>query len=186
MKNVCKKNLQGLIDVNKKLQEHIQTSCGNRFFGNISTRCQKLFPSLIQGLSMFVSPRNVDKSSITPDDMVWYHRNDTYYGNKKPSVDSPTQARLYDNLPEIKFMIHGHATFIHPDIETTENYCLCGDINEVDEVLKLVPKTEYAFCINLKNHGFLIGAKDLKMLNNIVDNIITNKDLKIEITNSNG
>ena len=183
--NVCKKDLQKLIDINKKLQYHIKTKCGDRFFGNISTRCQKLFPSLIKGLVLFVSPRNSDKESLTPEEMVWYF-NDTYYGKRKPSVDSPTQLRIYKNMDNIKYMIHGHATFIHPDIKTTNNYCLCGDINEVDEVVNLVGKNEYAFCINLKNHGFLIGADTLKHLEGIVDNIIDNQEVKIEITNSNG
>lgn len=185
IKNICEKKLQGLIDVNKKLQNHIQTSCGNRFFGNLSTRCQKLFPTCKTNKRMFVSPRNINKESITTEDMVLYI-DDTYYGDRKPSVDSPTQWRLYNNLPNINYMIHGHATFIHPDIETTENYCLCGDINEVDEVLKLVPETEYAFCINLKNHGFLIGADTIDHLQKTIDNIIDNQDVKIEITNSNG
>lgn len=183
--NIYKQDLQQLININKKLQNHIQTSCGNRFFGNLSTRCQKLFPTLKTNEGMFVSPRNINKESITPEDMILYI-NDTYYGDRKPSVDSPTQWRLYNNLPNINYMIHGHATFIHPDIETTQNYCLCGDINEVYEVLMLVNKTEYVFCINLKNHGFLIGADTIDHLQKTIDNIIDNQDVKIEITNSNG
>lgn len=183
--NICKEDLQKLIDINKKLQNHIQTSSGNRFFGNLSTRCQKLFPTLKINQGMFVSPRNINKESITIEDMVWYI-DDTYYGDRKPSVDSPTQWRLYNSLPNINYMIHGHATFIHPNIKITDNYCLCGDINEVDEILKIINKDTNSFCINLKNHGFLIGAIDLNSLNSIVYNIINNQDIKIEITNSNG
>lgn len=182
--NIYKQDLQQLININKRLQNHIQTSCGNRFFGNLSTRCQKLFPTLKINQGMFVSPRNINKESITPEDMILYI-NDTYYGDRKPSVDSPTQWRLYNNLPNINYMIHGHATFIHTDIETTQNYCLCGDINEVNEVLNLVGKNEYAFCINLKNHGFLIGADTIDHLEKTIDNIINNQDINIEITNSN-
>jgi hypothetical protein len=31
-----------------------------------------------------------------------------YYGNKKPSVDTPVQLMIYQNAPAINYMIHGH------------------------------------------------------------------------------
>jgi len=174
-------NLRGLIEANKRLQELVMSRCGNRFFGNISTRCTKLFPSMRDQEIMYVSPRNVSKESIRPEDMVVYMSGDKYYGEHKPSVDSPTQIRLYHELPNINFMIHGHATF--QKILTTRNYRLCGDIREVQEVLELVKPDDVLFRINLKNHGFLIGAYSLEMLNDIID-WIENGDLgEIKITN---
>jgi len=176
-----KNQIHELIDANKRLQEHIMTACGNRFFGNISTRCTKLFPSMRNGeICMFVSPRNVDKSSITPDMMVPYFEDDSYMGDRKPSVDSPAQVRLYQAMPNINYMIHGHAEIISPNIRTTDEYKLCGDINEVDEVLNTVNDNNATnFIVNLKNHGFLIGASDITCLNNLLNYIINQCDIKI-------
>lgn len=172
-------SLKGLITANKKLQEYIQTSCGNRFFGNISTRCQKLFPSLRAGRDyMFVSPRNSNKESLEAEDMILYTDSDTYSGNNKPSVDSPAQMRIYKILPNINFMIHGHA--IIEGAKTTEEYRLCGDIREVDEVKKIIESKESKkFMINLKNHGFLLGANSLNTLNEIINEIIEKGNVKI-------
>lgn len=175
--NLCK-----LIGLNKKLQEYIMTSCGDRFFGNLSTRCTKLFPSMRKDVeTMYVSPRNVSKDSIRPEDMVLYTSNDEYLGDHKPSVDSPTQIRLYQELPNINFMIHGHA--ILERAQTTKNYRLCGDIREVSEVLEIVQPSNLWFVINLRNHGFLIGASDLDDLNTIIENIESGKYGEIKITN---
>lgn len=173
--------LSNLIESNKRLQSHVMTSCGNRFFGNISTRCSKLFPSMRAGeVCMFVSPRNVDKSSITPDMMVPYFEDDSYMGDRKPSVDSPAQVRLYKALPNINFMIHGHATFTGNNVLNTEEYKLCGDINEVDEILNVIKDhTCEAFIINLKNHGFLIGGNNILYLNGLIDYIKDNCTVKI-------
>ena len=172
--------LDGLIQTNVKLQKHIETSCGNRFFGNISTRCQKLFPSFkINSNYMFVSPRNSNKESLTSDDMVLYSSNNTYSGNNKPSVDSPTQIKLYKLYPNINFMIHGHAVISGIGEVNTNNYRLCGDTREVDEILEVVNTDEKSFVVNLKNHGFLIGANSLNSLNELVDKIISNASIKI-------
>ena len=171
-----------LINLNKKLQEYIMTSCGDRFFGNLSTRCTKLFPSMRKDVeTMYVSPRNVPKDSIRPEDMVLYTSNDEYLGDHKPSVDSPTQIRLYQKLPNINFMIHGHA--ILEKAQTTKNYRLCGDIREVSEVLEIVQPSNLWFVINLRNHGFLIGATDLEDLETIINNIKNGKYGEIKITN---
>lgn len=172
-------NLSGLIEANKRLQSLVMSRCGNRFFGNLSTRCTKLFPSMRDGEVMYVSPRNVSKESIRPKDMIVYMSGDKYYGEQKPSVDSPCQIRLYEKLPEINFMIHGHATL--QKVQTTKNYRLCGDTREVSEVLDIINSDSMRFCINLKNHGFLIGANDLDNLELIIENIETGKYGEIKI-----
>lgn len=178
--NEITNTLNGLIQTNIKLQKHIETSCGNRFFGNISTRCQKLFPSLkINSKYMFVSPRNSDKETLTSDDMVLYSSNNTYSGKNKPSVDSPTQIKLYELYPNINFMIHGHAMISDIGEVNTNNYRLCGDTREVNEILDVVDTDEESFVINLKNHGFLIGANSLSLLDELVNKIISNANIKI-------
>ena len=179
-----KDNLEKFIELNKMLQETVNQKCGKRFFGNLSTRCSKLFPTLLLGKeTMLVSPRNIDKNSITPEDMVLYMEDDKYYGKDfnhpvKPSVDSPAQLRIYKQFKNIKYMIHGHALI--EGIPTTENYCLCGDINEVDEVIKTLEDPEIReFAINLKNHGFLIGAESLGQLARIINDIQEKHQIKM-------
>lgn len=173
-----KQDLKKFIELNKCLQDSIMQKCGSRFFGNLSTRCSKLFPSLyVNDNDIFVSPRNVDKGSITPEDMILYIKGDKYYTKNytkptKPSVDSPAQIRLYEAFPNIKYMIHGHAFILGDDFKTTENYCLCGDINEVNEIIKAVDDPyAHLLKINLKNHGFLIGADKLETLEYLIKDI---------------
>lgn len=176
-------NLKALLNVNRKLQHHIQTSCGNRFFGNISTRCQKLFPSTridSQIQSMFVSPRNSNKESLQPEDMVLYLMElDSYCGDNKPSVDSPAQSRLYSRMSNINFMIHGHAEINMEGVVSTKHYKLCGDVNEVDEILEVVKPESNSFIINLIGHGFLIGANTMDTLVDTVDVLIKKADFNI-------
>lgn len=60
---------------------------GGRYFGNCSTRCEKMFPSDRHGKKYLVSKRNVDKSRITIDDLVLVNLNGDiveYNGVNKP------------------------------------------------------------------------------------------------------
>lgn len=179
-----KDNLSKLLDINKSLQEHIMTACGNRFFGNISTRCQKLFPTTrISSEYMYVSPRNSDKSSLEANDMILYSCIDNgYYNENKPSVDSPCQSLLYQHYKNINYMIHGHATiYLNDNSELyTENYKLCGDVNEVNEIKNILLEDSKYAIINLKNHGFLLMSDTLDNLKNIVNKIITNSQIIIK------
>jgi hypothetical protein len=166
-----KNPLETLIDINKKVQ--IESAKQNiRYFGNLSTRCTKMFPSFrTTNESCYVSARNTDKQNLTPSDMIQVTTiNDKlrYFGERKPSVDTPVQMALYNILPEINFFIHGH-TFIK-DAKTTEHYFPCGDMREVPEIVKIISGNKGV--INLKNHGFLIYADTLENLEEIVDNII--------------
>jgi hypothetical protein len=166
------------IDINKQLSDFIQTSCGERFFGNLSTRCSKLFPtSRYTDISMFVSPRNIDKSHITINDMVYCENNEngiSYVGDKKPSVDSPIQLKVYKKCKDVNYMIHGHA-FIEDDDKATETkqYYLCGDLREAGDVIRIIEtrkklaKLDYG-AINLKKHGFLLYADTLTNLQNLI------------------
>lgn len=167
-------DLTEFIEVNKSLTEYIQTSCGTRFFGNISTRCQKLFPTMkVDNDYVFVSPRNSNKESLTAEDMIlaWYDIPDSqlghilYSGPHKPSIDTPIQVMLYNIHQGVNYMIHGHA-FIK-DCEYTDEYFICGDMREVDAVDNLMIG-KVSGKINLKNHGFLIYADTLDNLKDII------------------
>lgn len=154
------------IQINKDLTKKVANHCGNRFFGNYSTRCTKLFPSMKSGKNLFIfSPRNVDKKYITVDDRVVCDY-ENYYGNIKPSVDTPIQLEIYKMFSNINYIIHGHA-FIEDAVET-ENYFPCGDLREFYCIEKLLPSNNF---INLKNHGFLIAADNLNELKKLIKDL---------------
>lgn len=175
--------------MNNSLADFIQTSCGDRFFGNLSTRCQKLFPSERDGKFIYVSPRNVDKNRLTPSDFVLFNTDDyTYYSvdeKIKPSVDSPVQSEIYKEFPSINYMIHGHAFIsIMKELDennipctSTENYFPCGDLRELVEVKKLMKFIIYDEChkdygiINLKGHGFLMFSQTFEQMKYMINDI---------------
>lgn len=136
-----------------------------RFLGNMSFRCQNGFPSFRgpNGL-VFVSRRNVDKSDIGPNAFVPTYldeeNNVRYYGENKPSVDTPVQLRLYQALPCYNYMIHAHCYFKNAPF--TKNKVPCGAIEEVNEILAVVDKEKDKDfqAVNLLGHGCILMAKD--------------------------
>ena len=67
-------HLDKLIELNKEVAIKCKKEFNTRFFGNLSTRCMKLFPSLktdAAGSLFLVSARNVDKEFLTKDDMIF-------------------------------------------------------------------------------------------------------------------
>lgn len=163
-----------LININKLLSIKVQNSIGSRYFGNVSTRCMKLFPSsrLYDNL-FYVSARNSNKEFLTSDDFVRVTVDSDhifYDGERKPSVDTPIQVHLYKHFGNINYMIHGHA-FID-GAEYTGHYYPCGDMREFYCILESIEsKNVNSFKINLLNHGFLIGSSNLENLSEIVGNM---------------
>ena len=171
--------VSSLTIVNKRLAGNIQNQSGSRFFGNLSTRCMSLFPSARCSTSILVSKRNVNKDGITIEDFVEIWRDDKgypgrlcYSGEHKPSVDAPIHERLYHNMPEINFMIHGHAYI--KGVTTTDSYYACGDTREAKAVFDLIQKSyqknTWHFAVNLKQHGFLLGSHSLWQMEMMVKN----------------
>jgi ribulose-5-phosphate 4-epimerase/fuculose-1-phosphate aldolase len=166
-----------LLNLVKMLSEKVEVGLGQRYFGNVSTRCVKLFPSrLTDGdwTGAWVSRRNIDKRFIEPTDMVWVTQPGPdedifYYGgdSRKPSVDAAIQLTLYRENPKLRFMVHGHASIA--DSPETSVYYPCGDLREVEEVSELLKKGHRI--INLRNHGFLIAAEDLEELEKLVKGV---------------
>jgi hypothetical protein len=152
------------MDINTYIADKVESSLGARYFGNFSTRCMKLFPSVRHAHGFFLfSPRNADKKRLTSKDFVFVcppH----YLGQRKYSVDAPCQVQLYNQFPHINFMIHGHATISSPhvDIKTTERYYPCGDLREVEEIAKIL-RTK-AVAVNLRNHGFLLATSKIETM----------------------
>lgn len=150
-----------------------------RFLGNASMRapqvgrCGKGMPSFRHGDYIFVSQRNIDKQFIELENFVPTYLKDgkVYYcGNKKPSVDTPIQLRLYERMPKINYMIHSHC-YIKGAPFTTK--CIpCGAVEEADEVCMTL-KRKYGmlelsmYTINLIGHGSIVFAQSLDQLQNI-------------------
>lgn len=152
-----------------------------RFLGNASMRrevihpwrCSKGMPSFRAGENLvFVSRRNVPKQFITAEDFVPVFLDSEnqklwYWGNNKPSVDTPVQTRLYRSLPNIRYMIHSHC-YIR-SAPYTAIALPCGAVEEADVVLGLIKKERNAsdmcfhdsfYAINLTGHGSIVMADD--------------------------
>lgn len=155
---------EDFVQIIRRVAEKAKKGIGTRFFGNYSTRCTKLFPSERRANGFLFSPRNVNKESIESDDCV-YCEEDMYFGDRKPSVDTPVQIEVYKAFPDINYIIHGHA-FIK-NRPTTRSYFPCGDLREVNKIVNLI----YAghSVMNLLNHGFLITGSTVKSIENIVE-----------------
>jgi len=180
-------------DIIKNVSNLVENKRGNRYFGNASTRCSKMFPSVIRRSSndksklsglfdyILVSKRNISKEKIQPDDFVITKFGSSsencskvlYFGNDKPSVDTPSQLWLYTEYPNINYMIHGHAYISgSSEIIYTDKYCSCGDLREVSQVKNHIQKEDCNFfIINLINHGFIIASDTLDRMRNIVNGV---------------
>lgn len=159
-------------EIFQTLMPGVQTT---RFLGNASMRpfppqvgrCGKGMPSFRKDGFIFVSERNVDKQFLTLDNFIPTYMEDGkifYCGNKKPSVDTPVQLRLYDKLPNINYMIHSHC---YIEGAPFTNTCIpCGAVEETDEVINTL-LMEYdtlkrdRYVINLIGHGSIVMSGDL-------------------------
>lgn len=152
-----------------------------RFLGNASMkpemppqvgRCSRGMPSFKKNGYVFVSQRNIDKQFIDVEHFVpcYMENGELYYcGDNKPSVDAPIQLRLYNALPNIRYMIHSHCYI--EDAPFTNKSIPCGAVEEVEEVLSLIDdkwgRDQWLYYINLKGHGSIVMAKNVEMLNHI-------------------
>jgi len=157
-----------------------------RFMGNASFRCTKGgFPSQRTEHAIYVSRRNVDKRCLDSDGFVAVdntlehsrmmrrspshlrkeisEQSVMYWGENKPSVDTPVQVELYRLFPNINFMLHAHV--YHKDGVMTARYVPCGDLREVDEVVNAIGDPEAKrFIVNLKGHGCILASENVEDL----------------------
>lgn len=153
-----------------------------RFLGNMSFRCQNGFPSFRgENGIVYVSRRNVDKSDINAASFVPVYLDESnttkYYGENKPSVDTPVQLRLYKLFPWANYMLHAHCyvdTTGIPDtlMLRTLSPVPCGALEEVGEIYQVIPGDSISdfneqaprlLAINLKGHGCILIAKDVEI-----------------------
>ena len=139
-----------------------------RFLGNASFRCESGFPSFKHGNNIFVSRRNVDKRFISKDSFIAVKEilPVRYFGDLKPSVDTPIQLKLYEYYPKVNYAIHSH-TYIK-DAPFTSKIIPCGALEEADEIISLFPEREKGtIYANLKGHGSIALSSSLEKLKNI-------------------
>ena len=139
-----------------------------RFLGNVSFRCERGFPSIRHGNVIYVSRRNVDKRYIGPDAFVQVELVGDgvgYYGEHKPSVDTPIQLRLYAYYKKVKYMLHSHVYI--KDAPFTGCAIPCGAIEEYAEIVHAQRKHELPmnnFVLNLIGHGSIVLADNLEYM----------------------
>lgn len=155
-----------------------------RFLGNMSFRCQNGFPSFRgENGIIYVSRRNVDKSDINASSFVPTYldeQNTTkYFGEAKPSVDTPVQLRLYKLFPWANYMLHAHCYVDTTGIPDTLQYNTytpvpCGAIEEVNKIRDPLinkwsvweacyNKQPRLIAVNLCGHGCILIAKDVEI-----------------------
>lgn len=139
----------------------------NRLLGNASTRCMFGFPAERQKERLFVSQRNIDKQLIEADGFVEVvpevGNTVGYYGDKKPSVDTPIQVKLFDYYKNINYMVHGHVYI--DGAKKTASKVPCGFLEEFDEIVELYPsQDEEVIVVNLRGHGCLIMTNTVDQL----------------------
>lgn len=147
-----------------------------RFLGNMSFRCQNGFPSFRgQNGLIYVSRRNVDKRYINEESFVpTYCGADGkvyYYGEHKPSVDTPIQQRLYELFPQMNYMLHAHCYINLPGTVYTQHPVPCGALEEVQEILNATMDSDIQnntlITINLVGHGCIIMAATIDEIKSI-------------------
>jgi len=172
---IQKVDLERLCGVVKRIADKVENERGGRYFGNVSTRCSKLFPTYRLGHDVILmSARNVSKERITPEDFVYTKLSESkaqilYHKDVKPSVDTPIQLHLYDFFKNINFFIHGHAYI--KDAAITQSYFPCGDMREYSEIISVLHPSSTTIVLNLVNHGFLIGASKLDELSAMAETL---------------
>lgn len=141
----------------------------DRFMGNASFRCESGFPSYKSGDFIFVSRRNVDKRNLNSDSFVKVkseNKHIGYFGDAKPSVDTPIQMKLYDFYKNIRFLLHSH-TYI-AGAPFTKRIIPCGAIEEADDITELFPdRNKTNFKVNLRGHGSLVFSENPAYLRNL-------------------
>lgn len=167
-----------LMDLTHKVADKVENSIGERYFGNVSTRCQSLFPGArADSGRVLISPRNTDKRRLEADDMVLVdiacpENRVHYYGDRKPSVDTPVQLWIFRSFREINFMIHGHARV--KGARDSDSYYPCGDMREAYDIQGLIDAGlahHHCGAINLLNHGFLLYSKTIEGMAELVEGL---------------
>lgn len=161
--------LQVVRDFGERFSKFVNTVNPHRLLGNASTRCEGGFPAVKSEGRIFVTRRNVDKKTLNASAFVEVELDQhcvNYYGNNKPSVDTPVQLDLFRHFPNINYMIHGHVYV--EGAPMTENKIPCGYIEEFADIVAVIDDPSVkAFSVNLLGHGCIIACDDLEYFETI-------------------
>lgn len=155
-------------DIAEQFHTLIHAANQDRFVGNLSFRCERGFPSFRSKDLIFVSRRNIDKRHINKDGFVAVNSKSLdrveYYGDHKPSVDTPIQLRLFDYYRNVHYMVHSHVYV--KDAPFTKSIITCGSIEEFAEIVKIIDDSNTTnFAINLRGHGSIVFASSPANIN---------------------
>lgn len=131
-------------------------------------RCLKGMPSFRYKNFIIVSKREVKNNYLKKEDFVATLLNDElyYFGEDKPSIDSPIHLNLYKELPNINFIIHSHCYIKNAQFSKTA--IPCGSIEQFKEIMKMIKnKNETRYAFNLIGHGAIIMGQTIEDLKNI-------------------
>jgi len=142
-----------------------------RWPGNFSFRCSHGFISERQSDGFVITKRNISKQDLCENDFVEVSlrledEKIIYWGdeNAKPSIDSPVHRLLYEKIPWVNHIIHGHLLLSGPNIVSNKiKRWPCGAENEAEEIIRHAPKEnplEY-WGVNIEGHGFVILIRDI-------------------------
>jgi hypothetical protein len=167
-------HLPAIVDFSRTMQPAFaqiieRNVSSGRFPGNFSFRCTHGFLSSRVEDGFVITRRDVDKTGLTEQDFVFVSlrlENDAliYSGAEglKPSIDSPVHRLLYEQLPWVKSIVHGHlqaqGDMVHPAKLTRWP---CGAENEAYDILSVAPReAQQVWVVNVEGHGFvaLIGS----------------------------
>ena len=147
--------------------ELVHASNTSRMLGNVSFRCESGFPSFRDKARkdiVYVSKRNIDKREIKPESFVPVLLTDDddvhYFGDNKPSVDTPIQVKLYNYYYNVNFILHSHVYIYGYEYNLTDNVIPCGAIEEFEDIKKCLVGPQYLSCgrVSLKGHGSICMA----------------------------
>ena len=89
-----------------------------------------------------------------------------FYGAEgiKPSTDAPVHRVIYEKLPWVKAIVHGHMQVEGENVSVEKaNLWPCGAENEALEIVQIAPKEKNSlWVVNIYGHGFvaMIGDRD--------------------------
>lgn len=170
-------HLDKLVDFSRKMQpafsllieKNVNT---DRWPGNFSFRCTHGFLSSRAQKGFVITRRNVRKTGLAEKDFVFVEENLrdgklVFYGQGmlKPSVDAPVHRLIYEQIPWVKFIIHGHMFAFGDSVfkELLPRWP-CGAENQALDIIKIAPKKMESpvWVVNIEGHGFvaLISGDD--------------------------
>lgn len=127
---------------------------------------------------LWVTPSGLDKGLLRRGDIIHINPDDTYAGDRKPSVEYPFHKRIYQEREDVHAVIHAHSAALTAfalahEIPSTLLYDvprICGRVastpyhNPGTQALSAGIKDRFHegySAVLMENHGCVVGARDL-------------------------